>query len=176
MKIMMMAVLLFTSFTQQVFAFDGKREGFVIGFGLGAGFVMPAGDGDNKKNISSPFMSGTLAYGFNDNFQIGIGKKVVSFKYNNKTVYQELGGFIVDVFLDDYYVSIGGGVSGAVNKVSLDDYLLGNASFVALGYEFTQGFNAEFVVGSAKFDTSNSTVVTPQKETFLGVLLTTYFY
>ena len=157
------------------FAFDGKREGFVLGVGLGFGAVNPQGTGD-RKNVSSPLISGTLSYGFNDYFQLGFGKKVLSFKYNNKTVYQELGGIVVDFFIEDYYLTLGSGISSATNKISLDNYLLGDASFLGIGYEFTSGFNVELVTGNAKFNTTGSSVVTPEKEVFYGVLLTTYFY
>ena len=175
MKNICSTILLFFITLNYAVAFDGQRQGFVLGLGLGAGFVNPQGTG-KKENISSPFLSGTLAYGFNDHFQLGVGKKIVSFKYNNKTVHQELGGIIADFFINDYYLTLGTGVSSATNKVSLSNILFGNASFVGLGHELTPGLNAEFVIGNATFDTAGTSVVTPEKETFFGVLLTTFFY
>lgn len=162
-------------FVNSAFSFDGQREGFVLGIGAGGGLVTPAGSGSTNTQ-TAPILSGTIAYGFNDNFQLGLGKKVVIFKYSGKTVYQELGGIVFDVFFDDYYVTLGAGISGASNTVSFNNYLFGNASFIGVGYEFTEGVNVEFVLGDAKFDTSSSSVVTPEKETYIGVLLTTFFY
>ena len=174
-KVFMLLILYFISFNSSL-AFDGQREGFVLGLGIGAGVVNASGNGQTT-NVMSPMLSGSLSYGFNDIFQLGVGKKaLVGFKYNNETVYQELGGITAEFFMDDYYITLGAGISGATNKFSLNDYLLGNASYIGVGYEFSQGLNLEFVVGNAKFDTTSSTVVTPEKETFFGVLLTTYLY
>ena len=156
--------------------FDGQRQGFTLGLGIGYG-VVKVDSPAPKEDIETPMISGTLSYAFNDSFQIGLGKKaLVGFKYKNKTVYQELGGIVVDVFIDDYYITLGSGIGGAVNKISLDDSLTGDASFIGLGYNLSEGLNIEFVIGQAKFDTASSIIVTPEKETFLGILFTTHIY
>ena len=156
--------------------FDGQRQGFTLGLGIGYGIVMVDSPAP-KKNIGSPMLSGTLSYAFNDSFQLGLGKKVLmGFKYNNKSVYQELGGIVLDFFMDDYYITVGSGIGGAANKFSLDNYLYGDSSFIGLGYTLSEGLNVEFVIGNAKFETTNSIIVTPERETFFGILLTTHIY
>ena len=156
--------------------FDGQRQGFTLGLGIGYG-VVKVDSPAPKENIESPMISGTLSYAFNDSFQIGLGKKVLmGFKYKNKSVYQELGGVVLDFFMDDYYITVGSGIGGAANKFSLDDYLYGDASFIGLGYNLSEGLNVEFVIGNTKFETTNSIIVTPEKETFFGILLTTHIY
>lgn len=128
-----------------------------------------------------PMLSGNISYAFNDSFQIGFGKKVVNYKFSNTPVYHELGGLVIDVFFDDYYLTFGTGTGSAINKFSisnfsLSDVALGNGSFVGFGYEFSEGLNLEFVVGNGKFDASKNSVVTAENITFSGVLLTTYIY
>ena len=169
-------LVFFLMLAHPAFAFDGQRQGFVLGLGLGGGIVQPQQGAGGKESVSSLLMSGSLSYGFNDSFQLGLGKKVASFKYNNGKVYQELGGIVADIFFDQYYLTLGTGISGAVNKVSLDNYLVGKSSFIGLGYELTPGLNIEYVLGNATFDTAGSSVVTPERETFFGVLLTTFIY
>lgn len=159
------------------YGFDGNREGFVIGLGIGAGVVNYTGVESGNEFV--PMISGNLSYGFSDNFQLGIGKKaLMGFKYNNETTYQELGGIVADLFFDDYYITFGTGISGAVNdfSFSLSNVSMGKASYVGVGYEFSDNFYIEYVLGEATFDNTSSTVSTPDKETFFGVLLTTFIY
>lgn len=156
--------------------FDGQRQGFVLGLGIGYG-ITRVNSPAPMEDINTPMISGSLSYAFNDQFQIGFGKKaLINFKYNNESVYQELGGIVLDFFMDEYYITVGSGIGTAANKVSLDDYLAGDAAFIGLGYELSENLNMEFVVGQATFDTSNSTIITPEKETFFGILFTTYIY
>ena len=57
MKNISAAFLLFFLTLNYAVAFDGQRQGFVLGLGLGAGFVNPQGTG-NRENISTPIFIG----------------------------------------------------------------------------------------------------------------------
>lgn len=174
-KSILLLGLLFIVSLGPVQAFDGDREGFVIGLGVGAGYVDYQGSAESGQAFV-PLFSGTLSYGFNDSFQLGLGKKaIMGFKYNGQTVYQELGGIVADFFFQDYYLTLGTGTGGAVNKIQFKDVSLAQTTYIGLGYEISSNLYIEYVLGTATFKT-NPSVTAPEKETFMGVLMTTFIF
>jgi len=82
-------------------------------------------------------LSGSIGYAFTDSFQMGFGKKVVTYNFNNMSVYHELGGIQLDFFIDDYHLTLGARTAGAANNFKLNDFAFSSNSSEAFSLSST---------------------------------------
>jgi len=174
---LLFSLILFFIMFQNTFAFDGQREGLTFGVGIGAAHLTNTSSTVSERKLS-PLLSFQVSYAFNNNFQLGLGKKSILSTYSGKDFYSEIGGIVVDYFIDNYYLTLGANVAGSANKISVqpDSVLIGKGSFIGLGYKLEDHMYLEFVLANAKYDTSATSIVSPEKENIFGVLLVFHFF
>ena len=141
-------------------AFDDKREGLLIGLGLGLGSQgMELSDGTNSvsEEYSTIATSFKIGYGFSENFTLYYASYVnwydLEFYSNNGGTFNEsmvsgVAGVGATYFFsenDSFYVS---GVIGLGTMAAVDYrwYEIGKGGFISLGYEWKNRFSIEAVL------------------------------
>lgn len=144
------------------FAFDGKRQGFMLSFGVGSGSLKYEGmqskylDSTNRTDeVSTIAFMPKIAYGITDSFVVMYYRHPHNFSVKNSegdlqelTACAELLGF-------NYYFSnsnpslyIGAGSGKSFFLKELNNYgegaLNGKGSAYSVGYEFAKGYSLEF--------------------------------
>lgn len=140
-------------------AFDGKRKGFTLGFGVGAGAA-------NIEKISSYREYKDSIYGICTDLTLGWGvsdKVIIHYAGRQQFFFDENGWFVgfpglgISFFVEQQAPSVlimvgAGGFAG----VGIESVGLGSAHSVGgvgpyfgIGYEWSRHFAAEFVVGGS---------------------------
>ena len=168
-KLVVMVCLLSVVFIQSSLAFDGNREGFIIGLGLG---LQETELNIEKNGVKAGLdMDGTLAtsfklgYGFNNNFLLHYTNDVSWVKVPNNSDSLFIG---VTTISGTYYfnekspsafitVGLGAGAWSNLSNTSPEESLLGSGWILGGGYEFKDHVNVEISLFEADF--SNDTKV-----------------
>ncbi len=146
-------------------AFDGKRKGFILGWGLGIGKLdlTEKYDGIKTKGNRKDFNFTTnskIGWGFNENFELYYTSKNFWGSHLNKagkkeTFVTSLSAFGASYYFKDaaesawkpsVFVSGGAGIAGWQNPFEDDDdteTLSGFGVFGGIGYEFAKHYSFE---------------------------------
>ncbi len=177
---LLICILLFLNFSS--FAFDGKRDGFILS--LGAGISTVDADFSNDRNMSATLGAfGTrIGWGFGERFSVFFGKESHIYKYDGVDLLNETSGLGAMIFvLPDFYIFGVSGISGFINDISLDtsDAVLGTGSYYGFGYEFSKHFSIEFTQSAVEVDQDDITdkkVIAPFEQTATSILLMGHIY
>lgn len=135
--------------TSEVIAFDGDRKGFILGFGVGAGYL------EIDQIIHRQGESIYTTNGLHTNFKIGTGitNKIILY-YTGKQLqwFADEGGFLLlypaigcSYYLEEETPSFLFLIGLGIIVGSVDDDLINTelCPYLGLGYEFNKNINAE---------------------------------
>ena len=121
-------------------AFDGNKEGFMLGIGAGVSSVKTTYTGGNSRDTSFA-TSLKLGYGFNEQLAVYLASESGVYKYNGKgeTADTSLIGIGLDYYIDQnspFYVTGMVGL-GSVNKLKKAKVQTGYGFLIGAGYEIS---------------------------------------
>jgi len=122
-------------------AFDDKKEGFMLGLGIGASSIKTTYTGGDSRDIGLA-TSLKLGYGFNEQLAVYFGLIGDAYKYDgkDKTVNTVLSGVGVDYYLEEnspFYLTGMVGF-GSVNELKNSKSQTGYGFLVGAGYEISK--------------------------------------
>jgi len=122
-------------------AFDDKKEGLMLGVGIGASSIKTTYTGGNSRDTGFA-TSLKLGYGFNEQLAVYFGLTGDTYKYNgkDKAVNTALSGVGVDYYLEEnspFYLTGMVGF-GSVNELKNNKSQTGYGFLVGAGYELSK--------------------------------------
>lgn len=144
-------------------AADDKRQGIVIGGGVGPGVASLSFPDADRQNYIGVATDITLGYGLSSQLLVYAMSRIVWFDLDGQLTFSETAGLGVSYFLSDsapsLFVAAGVGAAVFVQPGSDTDNQIGIGGLVGIGYEFKRHWLVEVDVAYNKPDDFSSTTI-----------------